>query len=106
MVKGFACPDDPSSSVVGGFMPLVRLPMVNRSPPPPESGLGVGHNGGCLVVGPLPMWSDQAQPKEITQDLLPVSSPPTGGAKGVKYIVCWVAAESRDLGSPILGCRS
>ena len=29
-VEGFACPSDPGSYVVGGFMPLVGSPKANR----------------------------------------------------------------------------
>lgn len=52
-----------------------------------------------LLMGP-----DWAQPKEATWDPLPVGSQPAGGAKGVGYIVCWVAAKSRDLGDLIPFC--
>ena len=31
VVEGFACPSDPRSYVVGGFMPLEGSPMANRS---------------------------------------------------------------------------
>ncbi|TWW73590.1 hypothetical protein D4764_15G0009840 [Takifugu flavidus] len=31
VVEGFACPNDPRSSVVWGYMPLVGPPMANRS---------------------------------------------------------------------------
>ncbi|TWW74022.1 hypothetical protein D4764_14G0000230 [Takifugu flavidus] len=90
VVEGLRCPNDPRSSVVWGYMPLVGPPMANSFPCPDaghrgpllEPGLGVGHIGERLVAGPLPMESGRAQPEEATWDPLPVGSPPAGGAKG------------------------
>ena len=62
--------------------------------------------GADLVAGPLPMGSSRAQPKAVKYDPLPEGSPPAGGAKGVGCKKLWVAAEGRDLGGPILGCRN
>ena len=85
VVEGFACPNDPESYVVGGFVPLVGSPMANRSwgrdqtksgpktpmenktngaqlplpgrgsPPPLEPGLEWGQGGERLVARPSPM---------------------------------------------------
>ena len=54
----------------------------------------------------MPMGSDRAQPEKVTWDPFPVGSPLAVGAKGVKCKKFWVAAKGRDLGDPILGCRS
>ncbi len=88
MVSSFPCPD------AGHRGPLL------------EPGLGVGLDGERLVAGPVPMGPGRAQPEKATWDPLPVGSPPAGGAKGVGCCVSWAAAEGRDLGGLILGCRS
>ena len=62
-----------------------KSPLPGHGLPEPllEPGLGVGHDVKGLLDGPLPIGSCRAQPEAGTSKLLPMGSPPAGGAKGL-----------------------
>ena len=94
------------------MIPNLAFPDTGYWGPFLEPSLGTGHDSGRLVAWTLAMGSGRAQP-EVMCDPFPISSccmlsklrwasrqhssPPAEGAKGVRYIVCWVA-RARDNG--------
>lgn len=53
MVERFACSNDPGSLVVDGCMPLVELPLANRSPYPPTRPLVLIDTNGPEFPSPF-----------------------------------------------------